>query len=62
MYNVKEYQSKADFEKDKNRHCADITKFGPYKYGFMLKNAHILRTPLPYTGRLKFFEVEYPVA
>jgi hypothetical protein len=61
LYNVKEYKSKAEFEKDKNKHYADIKKFGSYKYGFMVNNAHKLRTPLRYPGRLKFFEVEYPV-
>jgi hypothetical protein len=60
LYNVKEYKSEAEFEKDKNKHYADIKKFGSYKYGFMVKNAHRLGTPLPYPGRLKFFEVEYP--
>jgi hypothetical protein len=47
--------------RDKSEHYADIKKFDSYKYGFMVKNAHRLRTPLPYPGRLKFFEVEYPV-
>ena len=61
LYNVKEYKSEAEFKKDKSKHYADIKKFDSYKYGFMVKNAHRLRTPLPYPGRLKFFEVEYPV-
>jgi ASCH domain len=61
LYNVKGYESKAEFERDKNKHCADIKKFGSYKYGFMIRNAHRLRAVLPYPGQLKFFEVEYPV-
>jgi len=61
LYNVKKYKNKAEFEKDKNKHYADIEKFGSYKYGFMVKNAHRFRTPLPYLGRLKFFEAEYQV-
>ncbi|HMH09181.1 MAG TPA: ASCH domain-containing protein [Candidatus Nitrosopolaris rasttigaisensis] len=60
LYNVKEYKSEAEFKKDKSKHYADIKKFDSYKYGFMVKNAH--RPPLPYPGRLKFFEVEYPVS
>jgi predicted transcriptional regulator len=61
LYNVKKYKSEAEFKKDKSKHYADIKKFDSYKNGFMVKNAHRLRTPLPYPGRLKFFEVEYPV-
>ena len=47
LYNVKEYKNKAEFKSDKNRHYADIKKFHSYKYGFMVKKAHRLRTPLP---------------
>jgi ASCH domain len=60
LFDVKEYKSKADFGKDNNKHYADIKKVGPYRYGFMVKEAHRLGTPLPYPGRLRFFEVEYP--
>jgi len=61
LYNVKEYKSEADFKKDKNKHYADIKKFSSYKYGFIVKKALRFGTPLPYPGRLKFFEVEYRV-
>lgn len=27
----------------------------------MIKNAHRLRSVIPYLGKLKFFEVRYPV-
>ena len=60
LYDVKEYKSKAEFVKDKNKHYADIKKFGSYKFGFMVSNAHRLRTPRTYPGRLRFFEVQYP--
>jgi hypothetical protein len=60
LNDVKEYKSEADFGKDKNKHYADIKKFGQYRYGFMVKKAHRLETPLPYPGRFKFFEVESP--
>lgn len=61
LSDVKKYKSKTTFEIDKNRHYADIKKFGFCKYGFMVKSAHRLRTSIPYLGQLKFFEVKYPV-
>lgn len=33
LYDVKEYKSEAEFVKDKNKHLADIKKFGSYKFG-----------------------------
>ncbi len=60
LYDVKQYKSNSDFEKDQNKHYADIKKFGYYKFGFMVRNAHRFRTPMPYPGRLRFFEVQYP--
>ena len=62
LYDIKQYKSNSDFERDKNKHYADIKKFDSYKFGFMVKNAHKSRTPMPYSGRLRFFEVEYPAA
>ena len=61
LYDVKQYKSKLELERDKNRHYANIKNFGFCKYGFMVKNAHRFRSPTPYLGKLKFFEVEYPV-
>jgi predicted transcriptional regulator len=60
LYDVKEYKSEAEFVKDKNKHYADIKKFGSYKFGFMVKDAHTFRTQKLYSGRLRFFEVQYP--
>jgi ASCH domain len=60
LYDVKQYNHKTEFEIDKNKHYADIKKFGSCKYGFMVKNSDRL-SPIPYLGQLKFFEVEYPV-
>jgi predicted transcriptional regulator len=60
LYDVKQYKSKAEFVKDRNKHFADINKFGSYKFGFMVKNAKRFRTPKPYPGRLRFFQVQYP--
>ena len=62
LYDVKEYRNKLDLELDKNKHLADIKKFGFRRYGFMIKNAHRFRRSIPYPGMLKFFEVEYPAA
>ncbi len=61
LYDVKQYKSKKELEIDKSRHYPDIKKFRFCNYGFMVKNAHRFRNPIPYLGRLKFFEVEYPV-
>jgi predicted transcriptional regulator len=60
LYDVKQYRNKLDLELDKNKHLADIKKFGFRRYGFMIKNAHRFRRSIPYPGILKFFEVEYP--
>ena len=62
LYNVKLYKNKTQLEMDKNKHYADIEKFGFYKYGFMIKNARRFRSSIPYPGKLKFFEVDYPVS
>ena len=59
LYDVKQYRNKIELELDKNKHLADIEKFGFCKYGFMIKNAHRLRRSIPYSGMLKFFEVDY---
>ncbi len=61
MYDVKQYRNKTELERDRNKHLADIEKFGFCKYGFMIKNAHRLRRSIPHPGMLKFFEVDYPV-
>jgi hypothetical protein len=59
LYDVKEYKSKTEFEKDKNKHYANIKIFGSYRYGFKIKDAHRFRKAVPYPGKLKFFEVVY---
>jgi ASCH domain len=60
LYNVKLYKNKTQLEMDINKHYADIEKFGFCKYGFMIKNARRFRSSCP--GKLKFFEVDYPVS
>ena len=61
LCDVKQYKNKTELEIDKNKHYADIQKFGFCRYGFIIKNAHRLRISIPHPGMLKFFEVEYPV-
>ena len=61
LYDVKQYKSKTELENDNNKHYADIKKFGFCKYGFKVKNAHKFRSSIPYLGKLKFFEVDYPI-
>jgi hypothetical protein len=43
LYEVKQYRNKRELELDKNKHLADIKKFGFCRYGFMIKNAHRFR-------------------
>lgn len=57
LYDVKQYKNKTELEIDKNKHYADINKFGFCKYGFMIKGAHRHRNSIPCPGKLKFFEV-----
>jgi ASCH domain len=59
LYGVKQYRNKTELELDKNKHLADIKKFGFRRYGFMIKNAHRFRRSIPYHGMLKFFEIDY---
>jgi hypothetical protein len=56
---IKQYRNKTELELDKNKHLADIKKFGFCNYGFMIKNAQRFRRSIPYLGMLKFFEVDY---
>ena len=59
LHDVKQYRNKTELELDKNKHLADIKKFGFCNYGFMIKNAQRFRRSIPYLGMLKFFEVDY---
>jgi hypothetical protein len=59
LYDVKQYRNKTELEMDKNKHLADIKKFGFCRNGFIIKDAHRLRRPVPHSGMLKFFEVDY---
>jgi hypothetical protein len=58
LYDVKSYDSKNSFIRDKNKHFAD-PKSTNYKYGFLLKEAKRFRKSIPLLGKLGFFNVEY---
>ena len=55
LTDVKKYESDKELKSDKKKHhsLSDITK---NKYGFILENPKKLRVPIPYSGKLNFFE------
>lgn len=59
IYDVKKYNSVNEIKNDKKFHFAS-KDFQNKKYGFMLKNAKQFRIPIPYKGRLGFFDVVLP--
>jgi predicted transcriptional regulator len=59
LYNVKEYKSQEEFNKDKQKHFSIISKyFDGYKYGFLVKDARMFKLTIPYSGKLGFFNVD----
>ena len=59
LYDVKEYTSQEEFNKDKQKQFSIISKyFDGYKYGFLIKDARMFRKSIPYSGKLGFFEVD----
>ncbi len=57
IYDVKVYNSAKEIRLDCDKHLADKEYFH-HKYGFLLRNPQTLRVPIPYKGRLGFFEVK----
>jgi predicted transcriptional regulator len=57
IYDVKTYQTKKEWQADQKHHFADCD-FSGSKYGFMLKGAKSFTIPIPYKGRLGFFDVD----
>lgn len=54
IYDVKNYKTKKELQNDKKYHFAsDVSG----KYGFLLKNAKEFRVPIPYKGKLGFFDI-----
>jgi ASC-1-like (ASCH) protein len=51
LYDVKSYDSKNSFLRDKNKHFADPRSTN-YKYGFLLKEVKRFRKPTPLLGKL----------
>jgi hypothetical protein len=56
IYDVKIYHTKKEWLADQKYHFADC-EFVDSKYGFMLKKAKAFAIPIPYKGRLGFFDV-----
>lgn len=56
IYDVKKYNSKDEIKKDAKKHFAS-KNFYNKKYGFCLRNAKEFRVPIPYKGKLGFFDV-----
>jgi hypothetical protein len=61
LYDVKKYDNRIQFIRDKSRHYADANIFEFRMYGFVIKNAHRLRYPIQFSGKLGFFEVDQSV-
>jgi len=59
IFDVKKYRTKTEMRQDYRSHLAS-RKFQDKKYGFMLKNAKMLRVPIPCRGQLGFFEADLP--
>lgn len=56
---VKKYNLKSEVKADFKKHLAS-TDFFNRKYGFVLKNPKSFRIPIPYKGKLGFFDVKLP--
>ena len=57
IYDVKFYDSKESFIRDRKKHLADIEHLD-HKYGFLIKDAHKFRKPIIALGKLGFFNIE----
>lgn len=56
LYDVKEYHTKKELERDRKYHLAGPEFFGS-RFGFMLKSAKKFAIPIPHKGQLGFFDV-----
>ncbi len=59
IYDVKKYNSKSQVSSDYKKHFAS-KNFHERRYGFLIKNAKSFRIPIPYKGKLGFFDVKLP--
>ena len=57
---IKKYSSTEEFLSDSGKHCDnDLSWYKPGStYGFILQNPKLLPKPIPYKGRLGFFDVD----
>ncbi|MGQ0376675.1 MAG: ASCH domain-containing protein [Nitrososphaerota archaeon] len=56
IYDVKKYSSRDEVKNDADKHFAS-KNFYNRRYGFCLKNAKEFLVPIPYKGKLGFFDV-----
>lgn len=59
IVDVKKYNSKLEVKADFKKHLASSDFFNR-KYGFVLKNPKLFQIPIPYKGKLGFFDVKLP--
>ena len=57
LVDVKRYESDKDLKADREKHHS-ISDNIKNKYGFILENPKKLRVPIPYLGKLNFFEFQ----
>ena len=58
LYDVKDYKSQEEFNKDKQKHFSIISRYiEGHKYGFLVKDARMFKKSIPYSGKLRFFDV-----
>jgi len=55
LVDVKKYDSNKEFKNDKEKHHS-VSNHIKNKYGFILERPKKLRVPIPYLGKLNFFE------
>lgn len=60
IFDVKKYNSSYELGKDFKKHYASSNKVHAKSYGYLLKNAKQFRIPIPYKGKLGFFNVNLP--
>jgi predicted transcriptional regulator len=59
LYDVKEYKNQEEFNKDKQIHFSILSKyFDGDKYGFLVKDARMFKESIPYSGELRYFNVD----
>ena len=57
LVDVKKYNSDKELKIDEKKHYS-ISEHTKNKYGFILENPKKLRVPIPYSGKLNFFEFQ----